>query len=473
MTRDEVRAAGRRVVRWHQMFTGLFGRTEPQQHALTYLKGLLSDQPRKSIEPMALCFARSPDGGPATQKEVVAMQEFMRCSPWEAGAVFREIQAEFARNLMPSARTCPVGTVGVLDESGFVKAGTQSVGVAVQWCGRLGKTANCQVGVYLLGVTPAGTALLDTQLFLPEEWIEDRQRREKTGVPEGIAFQSKPQIAAEMVRRTRAAGHVALDWVVADELYGDSGAFLDAMDAMHQTYLVEVKKNTLVWTVDPATLPGYTPGPKRRKKLGSYRYREVQSVSEIAAGLPTEAWRAVKLREGAKGPLVCEFAALRVWAMRHNKPGPAIWLLLRRSLDSAETKYYQSNAGEETPLETLALVSGTRWPVEEFFEDGKMHLGMADYELRSWTGWHHHMALVALAHLYVTLTRRELKEDDPELTLDMAVRLLRSALSRPRLTEDEAVRLVEYYLHRNRVARLSHRKSWLQKHQRLKSEVLL
>jgi SRSO17 transposase len=425
------------------------------------------------VESIALRFARSPDGGPATQKEVVALQEFMRVSPWEAGDVLREVQAVVAEELLPAARKCPIGTVGVIDESGFVKAGRESVGVAVQWCGRAGKTANSQVGVFLVVVTPAGTALLDAQLFLPEEWIDDLDRREKTGIPPEIGFQTKPQIAAEMIRRTRAAGHVAFDWIVADELYGDSGGFLDALDEMHQPYLVEVRKTTLVWTVDPATLPGSTPGPKRRKKLGSYRYHEVQSVSEIAAGLPDAAWRAVKLREGAKGPLVCEFAALRGWAMRHNKPGPPIWLLLRRTLERDEVRYFVSNAAEETPLETLALASAARWPVEELFEDGKMHLGMADYELRSWAGWHHHMALVGLAHLYVTLTKRELKKDVPELTLDMAVRLLRSALARRRLTEDDAVRLMEYHLRRNRSARQSHRKTWLEKHKWLEPEVLL
>ena len=135
-----------------------------------------------------------------------------------------------------------------------------------------------------------------------------------------VRFQAKPQIAAEMVRRTRAAGKVPLDWIVADSLYGDSGEFLHALEAMDQRYLVEVEKNSLVWTVDPATLPGKTPGPKKRKKLGSYRYREVRSVQEIAGELPANAWRPLKLREGTKGPLACEFAVLRVWAMRHSQP---------------------------------------------------------------------------------------------------------------------------------------------------------
>jgi SRSO17 transposase len=218
------------------------------------------------------------------------------------------------------------------------------------------------VGVFLTGVTPGGVAGLDAQLFLTEDWAADRKRRKKTHVPREIKFQTKPQIAVEMLRRTRAAGKVQFDWIVADSLYGDSGDFFDALEQMPQRYLLEVRKTTLVWTVDPATLPGKTPGPKMREKLGSYRYDEVRSVQELAAELPNDAWRPLKLREGSNGPLVFEFAVLRVWAMRHNRPSPPIWLVIRRSW-TAEVWYYVSNA-DETPWETLAMVSGTRFRVE-------------------------------------------------------------------------------------------------------------
>ena len=149
------------------------------RHSLVYLKGLLSNLERKSVEPIALQFSRRPDGGAATQNEVVALQGFVTSSPWEAGNVFAEIQAVFAEELVPSTSQWSIGTVGVIDESGFVKAGTESVGVANQWCGRVGKTTNCQVGVFLTGVTPAGVSALDAQLFLTEEWIADRQRRQE------------------------------------------------------------------------------------------------------------------------------------------------------------------------------------------------------------------------------------------------------------------------------------------------------
>lgn len=474
MTRDEICAGAKRLCCWHGRFAPLFGRKEARAHSLEYVRGLMAIQQRKSVEPIALRFAENPHGGMPAENEVVALQGFLRDSPWEAGDVLREIQAVFAEELVPSAAGSPIGTVGVIDESGVAKSGDQSVGAAVQWCGRLGKTANCQVGVHLIGVTPAGFAALDAQLFLPEDWIGDMQRREKTRVPATVKFQTKPQIAAEMLRRTREAGKVRFDWVIADEVYGDSGELMDKLEAAHQPYVLEVKSNTLVYTVDPATLPGRSPGPKRRQKLGSYRYREIRSAREIVKDLPAEAWKPLKLRDGSKGPLVFEYAVLRVWAMRHRQPGPPAWLVFRRSLaKKPQMWYYLSNAGEDTPWEHLALVTGARVRVEEYFEDTKMHLGMAACESRAWSSWHHHMALVALAHLYVTLTKCELKRNTPALTLDMALSLLQSAFACKTLSVEHAEHLVEYHLRRNKIAHDSHEKRWLAEHEALAKQLKL
>ncbi len=170
--------------------------------------------------------------------------------------------------------------------------------------------------------------------------------------------------------------------------------------------------NTTVWTVDPQTqVPphrGRGPCPTRPKR------DHVQSVRDLVRDLPASAWQVLQLRAGAKGPLAFAFARLRVWAVRHRKPGPACWLLARRSLEpDAAVKYYLSNAAADEPLETMALVTGTRYSVEEFFGEGKGYLGMAQYEARAWSSWHHHMSLVALAHLFVTLTRQRLKKKLP------------------------------------------------------------
>jgi SRSO17 transposase len=265
---------------------------------------------------------------------------------------------------------------------------------------------------------------------------------------------------------------VKFDWIIADEFYGHNGDFLDELEQMQQRYVVEVPVNTTVWTVDPQTqVPphrGRGPRPTRPKR------NRVRSVRAIAADLPPSAWQVLQLRPGAKGPLAFAFAGVRVWAVRHRKPGVACWLVLRRSLEpDAEVKYYLSNAAADESLETMALVTGTRYRVEEFFEEGKGYLGMAQYEARAWASWHHHMSLVALAHLFVTMTRLRLQSTLPELSLDMALRLVTSALPRPQLTEADAIAIVEYHLQRNRTARTAHVKAWHQRHNEVAYKVLL
>jgi SRSO17 transposase len=402
MTQDEVRAAADRLVQFHERFAPLFGKAQAQDHAYTYVKGLMVCPDRKSIEPIALAVG---DG------QVSALQKFINIAPWGHDDVQTELQEVFVEELAPTAADSPVGVVGVIDESGFAKKGEHSAGVGRQHNGRLGKKDNCQVGVYLVGVTPGGSALLDHQLYLPESWCEETKacedRREKVHIPEAVGFQTKPQIAAGLIRQTAALGVVDLDWVVADELYGRNGAFLDDLESLGQRYLVEVPVNTTVWAEDPAScVPAYGGrGPVPTKPT-----REaVASVVEVVAALGPERWRTLDLGPGAKGPLCYEFAAVRVWAVRHRKAGAPVWLVARRSLEpTPEVKYYVSDADASTPLEILARVACTRHRVEDFFEDAKSYLGMAQYETRSWVGWHHHMSLVAMAHLFITLTRRDL-----------------------------------------------------------------
>jgi SRSO17 transposase len=404
MTPDDVRAAAERLVDLRERFAPLFGKEQAQDHAYDYVKGLMVCPDRKSIEPIALLVGHG---------DVSGLQKFINSAPWQYEDVQAELQAVFDDELVPSAAGSPVGVVGVVDESAFAKQGVHSAGVARQHNGRLGKEDNCQVGVFLVGVTPAGAALLDHRLYLPQPWCEDtpgaRARREKAHIPEEVAFRSKARIAAELVRGVAVLGQTHLDWVVADEEYGKAGHFHEAMDELEQRYVVEVPVTTTVWTEDPAEcVPAYGgrgQPPKRPTREG------VKSVAAVAAGLPAGAWQALKVREGACGPLVFEFTAVRVWAMRDQKPGPPVWLLIRRSLEAApEVKYYISNGEPETSLKVLALVACTRHRVEEYLGEAKTYLGMAQYETRSYVGWHHHMALVAVAHLFVTLTRMRLKK---------------------------------------------------------------
>jgi SRSO17 transposase len=208
------------------------------------------------------------------------------------------------------------------------------------------------------------------------------QRRQKVHIPEAVPFATKPRIAAGLIRQTVALGLVALDWITADEEYGQNGGFLDEVERLELRYVVEVPVNTTVWTEDPAScVPPYSgrgQPPKRPTR------EAVRSVAAVGADLPAGSWSRLRVREGAKGPLAFEFAAVRAWAVRHRRPGPPIWLLIRRSLEPVpEIKYYVSNAEAGTPLGVLAGVACTRHAVEDYFEDAKSYLGMAQYETRS------------------------------------------------------------------------------------------
>src|SRR4051812_37545995 len=459
MTPDDVRAAAQQLVDFHERFAPLFGKAQAQDHAYDYLKGLMVCPERKSIEPIALLVGHG---------DVSGLQKFVGAGPWAYDDVMAEAQSLFVDELVPSAAGSPVGVVGVIDESAFTKKGTHSAGVARQHNGRLGKEDNCQVGVFLIGVTPAGSALLDHQLFLPEPWCEPtreaQDRRDRAHVPEGVTFRTKPRIAAELVRDVAVLGQAELDWVVADDEYGRAGHFLDELEVLGQKYVLEVPVTTAVWTADPA---GCVPAYSGRGRKPTHPTPDAgRTVGVLATELPASSWQALQVREGALGPLVFAFAAVRVWGMRHRQPGGPCWLLIRRSLGAEpEFRYYVSNADVETPLSTLALVACTRCRVEEFFEDCKSYLGMAQYETRSWVGWHHHMTLVGLAHLFVTLARRRLQHQVPELTLDRTVRLLEAALEEPELRLPRAVALVEYHIDRNKIAKSSHGKIWKERHE--------
>src|SRR5512135_2639032 len=293
----------------HDRFALLFGKEQAQDHAYAYVKGLMVCPDRKSVEPLALLVGHG---------DVSGLQKFVNSAPGQYDDVQAEVPAVFDDDLVPSAADSPAGVVGVIDESALAKQGVPSAGVARPHNGRLGKEDNCQVGVFLVGVTPAGAALRDHRRSLPKPWCEGtpeaRQRREGAHIPEDVTFQPKARIAAARVRGGAVLGQTVLDWVVADEEYGKAGHFHDAMDELGQRYLVEVPVTTTVWTEDPAgCVPAYggRGQPPTRPTRGG-----VRSVAAVAADLPAEAWQALKVREGAAGPLVFEFAAVRVGARR-------------------------------------------------------------------------------------------------------------------------------------------------------------
>lgn len=469
MNRDELRASAGKLQRFQERFAKCYWRRETREHAARYVEGLLVSEGRKNVERMVL-----QEGAEAMdQADVLARQHFLTASPWESADVQREIQAVFAESLVPTTQDWSLGTVLVIDESSFIKQGEHSVGVKEQYCGRLREVANCQVGVFLVGVTPGGECLLDHELYLPAEWARDRKRRRKARVPEEVTFRTKPQIATDLLLRLLANGSIKPTWITGDEVYGEDGDLLDALETNSLRYVMEVSNTKTFWTLDPATqIPPIRPGAGRPPSLP--QRTSVRSAKAIAAELAPEAWRPLLLREGAKGPVVYEYARVRVWDVRHRKAGPPVWLMFQRDVDHPQHLLcWVSNADESVSLETLAQVASQRVRIEQFFEEAKGEVGMADYEARAWTSWHHHMALVALAHLFVTLLRQDLRDAAPQLTLRQSFDLLRAAFARPRLTLPEAMELLEYHLQRNATATKSHRKTWLHKHQRLSEELML
>src|SRR3954451_944478 len=229
MTPDDVRAAAEQLVQFHERFAPLFGKEQAQDHAYDYIKGLLVCPERKSAEPIALNVGHG---------DVSGLQKFLGAGPWPCDDVQAEAQSLFADELVPSAAGSPVGVVGVVDESAFTKKGTHSAGVGRQHNGRLGKEDNCQVGVFLIGVTPAGSGLLDHRLFLPESWCkptrEAKDRRDAAHIPEDVTSRTKPQIAAGLIRGVAVLDQVKLDWVVADSEYGRAGHLLDELELLGQ-----------------------------------------------------------------------------------------------------------------------------------------------------------------------------------------------------------------------------------------------
>jgi SRSO17 transposase len=263
-----------------------------------------------------------------------------------------------------------------------------------------------------------------------------------------------------MVQAIRQAGCLRSRWLTADEAFGRDTAFLDAVAEIGLWYFAEVPHDTRVWEERPATEVPTWSGRGRQPKRAQVVAGEAaaQTVAALAAALPTGHWRCYTINEGSQGPMVIECAALRVVTVRDALPGPAVWLVLRRPVGGGELKTFLSNAPVETSCATLARLSGMRWPIETCFEDGKQYLGLGDYEVRSWRGWHHHMTLCILAHHFLVKVQQRLKKKAPALTLPQAQLLLAVVLPRRDFNPRWALEVLGYRQQRNHAAYLSHRK---------------
>jgi SRSO17 transposase len=388
---------------YHAIYSPLFQRREQRDAAHIYLQGLLAALPRKSIEPLVLAV----EG--VAPHAVRALQSFISEGRWADERLLHQHWQEVERDLGAD------DGVLMVDGSDFPKQGVHSAGVKRQYCGELGKRANCQAGVFVGYVSTPGYTLLDRRLYVPEEWVTAdayAERRTQCGIPPGSTFKTKPALAQEMLATIVKSQCLRCRWVVADEAFGNAPGFLDGVAGLGLWYFAEVPHTTRVWRERPAIhVPpwrGRGRRPQRERLVAGAP--EGRTVLEVAAALPGEAWSRQTIKEGSQGPMVAEFAAIRVIAVRDALPGPDVWLVLRRHMETGELKTYLCNAPRDTALETQVRMSGMRWPIETCFEDSKQLLGMGDYEVRSWTGWHHHMTLVILAHFFVVRLRLRLKK---------------------------------------------------------------
>lgn len=441
---------GPELAAYHEIYSPLFKRREQREQSQKYLEGLVSNIPNKSVEAMVL--HREGDNPNAVR----AAQQFLNKGAWSDTEIlaqhWREVESDLGE----------ADGVLILDGSDFPKQGTESVGVKRQWCGQLGKTANCQAGVFLGYASRQGYTLIHRRLYMAREWLKAAsyaERRSKCGVPADLTFQTKPELGLAMLREVAQAGSLSYQWLTCDEDYGKSPDFLDQAGEL-LSYFAEVPHNTRVWLKRPATAvpAGSGQGRPPTKERVVPDAPDPQEVATIAAQLPSSAWSTHTVKEGTKGPIRAEFACLRVVAVRNQLPGPGLWLVFRRSLDGSELKAFLSNAAPDTPLQTFVWLSGMRWPVESCFEEAKQEVGLGDYQTRSWTGWHHHMTLCLLAHFLLVRLQLRLQEDAPDLTLPQAILLLQSILPNPEFDAELALDIVQYRQRRNHAAYRSHRK---------------
>ncbi len=385
---------------FHAHFAPLFGRTEVQQHAERYLRGLLVQHAdRRNAENLAEAV-----GGVNPR----ALQRFLTDAPWDHGPVIDRLQAFLAPRLND-----PQG-VWIIDDTGFAKQGRQSVGVARQYSGTLGKVGNCQIGVGLTYASPRGHTLVDLGLYLPKSWTDDPLRCAAAGVPQEVTYQAKPDLALALLRAARKRGHLDAAWVTADEGYGQVPSFRDTLDTEGWWYVVEVPCTTRIFVEEAvAAVPpwkGRGKKPTRPRLLAGEA--PPMTVTAVAAALSPAAWYTTTVAEGAQGPRRYQFAVLRVWECRDDLPGRECWLVLRRNLDGSELKFMLSNAPPTTDAATLGRVGATRWSVETDIQTHKAEIGLDEYEVRSWDGWHHHITMSLLAGAFLLLLQQEWGEKD-------------------------------------------------------------
>jgi SRSO17 transposase len=369
---QEVQAWAAGLEALHARISPRFARAEPRRRALAYLRGLLGNVGRKNGWQLAEhAGEHTPDG----------MQRLLATADWDPDQVRDDLRAYVVEHLGD------VGAVLVVDETGFLKKGTTSVGVQRQYSGTAGKVDNCQLGVFLAYASRKGRAMIDRELYLPERWTDDSERCRAARVPEQVGFRTKPQLAQPMLERALDAG-VPAAWVTADEVYGGSPALRGWLEGRGVWHVLAVK------CTEPLEVQAVDAPAGSRP-----------SAAQLAAAVPAEQWIACSAGHGAKGRRLYDWT--RVELATPATVGMARWLLIRRSRRDGELAFYACYGPAATPLVGLVRVAGTRWAVEEGFEQAKGEVGLDHYEVRKWPGWYRHITLALLAHAFLAVTRAQ------------------------------------------------------------------
>lgn len=420
---------GRRFQNFSKRFAAYFQRwtRSALPQAQQYLQGLMQAD-RKNIERMEEVVPDSDYG---------SLQHFISDSEWDARAVLDQVAVEADRHLGGSADSCLL-----IDESSFQKKGKKSVGVARQWSGRLGKVENSQVAVFASLSQGQYATLIDTRLYLPKEWAQDLKRCLAAGVPESeVVLKSKADLAVEMIAQARRNG-VRFSWVGVDGGYGKEPAFLRRLEDHGEVFVAEVHRDQQIYLEDPDPVVPSRQSARGKQPTRLQAQSESQRVDEWVKAQAPESWQQIAVRPGTKGELRVEALKGRVWLWDGRESKARLWhLVVTRELGSPETlKYTLSNAPEETSLQRLVQMQRQRFWIERMFEDGKSESGMADYQIRGWRAWHHHMALVMMAMLFMLEEKLSQKESYPLLSCSDIEVLLAHFLPRRDVTVEEIVR---------------------------------
>jgi SRSO17 transposase len=407
MDANEIAGLESALVDFLSEFDDCFGRSEPRERLRTYVSGQLSDLARKSVEPMAL----------AAEVPPRTLQRFLELVEWDEQRLRDKLQQTVARDHAdPDA-------IGIIDETGHPKKGTHTAGVKRQWCGNTGKVDNCVVSVHTGYVVGDFQCLLDSDVYLPQEWAQDPGRRQAVHIPDEVTFRTKPQIALNQIRRCLANGIRVASWTF-DELYGRDGGFLNGLDALGQTYVAEVPSDFTGWVRSPRVLLRPTawelkqPGKHRRfprLAVTAAPPSEVRRLAAKSSVFRSQKWEPLHIKDSQKGPIVWEIKHADFYRQHADGlPGPTHTLIIaRNALDHDEMKYFVSNVAVGSDIEKLKWVvhvAFSRFPIEHCFRQAKDELGMDHFEVRGWRSIHRHMYVTQLSHLFCSRMRQALRE---------------------------------------------------------------